>query len=80
MDYNYIFNLAAIIGVEHVTRQPYRVVVDNLRLMDNVIEFARTQRKLKRFLYPSTSEVTMGTMEYFDLLIPTPENTPPNYS
>ena len=38
VDYDYIFNLAAIIGVEHVTRQPYRVLVDNLRMADNLIQ------------------------------------------
>lgn len=75
-DYSYIFNMAAIIGVEHVMKRPYRVIVDNLQLMDNLIEVARNQKNLERFFYPSTSEVTAGTLEYFDLPIPTPEHVP----
>lgn len=75
-DCDYIFHLAAIIGVVHVMRQPYRVLMDNLNLMDNLIEHARRQKHLKRFMYPSTSEVYAGTLEYFDLPIPTPESTP----
>lgn len=75
-DFDYIFQLAAIIGVVHVMQRPYRVLMDNLMLMDNLIEHARQQRALKRFLYPSTSEVYAGTLESFDLPIPTPEVTP----
>ena len=74
-DFDYILQLAAIIGVVHVMQRPYRVLVDNLMLMDNLIEHARRQQHLKRFLYPSTSEVYAGTLESFDLAIPTPEST-----
>ncbi|WP_376694400.1 NAD-dependent epimerase/dehydratase family protein [Wenzhouxiangella sp. EGI_FJ10409] len=75
-DFDYIFPLAAIIGVVHVMERPYRVVMDNLVMMDNMIEHARRQKALKRFMYPSTSEVYAGTLESFDLPIPTPEDTP----
>ena len=76
VDYDYIFHLAAIIGVEHVTRQPYRVLVDNLLMTDNLIRLAQKQSRLKRFLYPSTSEVTAGSLEFFGLPIPTSEDVP----
>jgi len=75
-DFDYIFPLAAIIGVVHVMKRPYRVVVDNLNMMDNAIRLAQRQKNLKRFLYPSTSEVYAGTLEHFELPIPTPEETP----
>ena len=75
-DFDYIYPLAAIIGVVHVMERPYRVVVDNLRMMDNIIEHARRQKLLKRLMYPSTSEVYAGTLESFDLPMPTPEDTP----
>lgn len=75
-DFDYIFQLAAIIGVVHVMERPYRVLMDNLYLMDNLIQHARRQHQLKRFMYPSTSEVYAGTLESFDLPIPTPEDTP----
>lgn len=75
-DFDYIFPLAAIIGVVHVMKRPYRVVLDNLNMMDHVIRLAQRQKRLKRFLYPSTSEVYAGTLEHFELPIPTPEETP----
>ncbi len=75
-DFHYVIHLAAIIGVVHVMQRPYRVLVDNLKLTDNLIEHACRQPHLKRFLYPSTSEVYAGTLESFDLPIPTPETTP----
>ena len=75
-DCDYIFHLAAIIGVVHVMERPYRVVVDNLRLLDNVIVHAHRQKKLSRLLFASTSEVYAGTLENFGLEIPTPEDVP----
>ncbi|ANB03189.1 NAD(P)-dependent oxidoreductase [Ectothiorhodospira sp. BSL-9] len=75
-DFDYIFHLAAIIGVVHVMERPYHVLLDNMNMLGNLIELARRQTGLKRFLFPSTSEVYAGTLEYFDLPIPTPEDTP----
>lgn len=76
LDFDYIFHLAAIIGVVHVMERPYRVVLDNLNLTDNLLQHARRQKDLKRFMYPSTSEVYAGTLEQFDLPIPTSEDVP----
>jgi UDP-glucose 4-epimerase len=75
-DYDVIFHLAAIIGVVHVLEQPYNVLYDNIRMLGNMIDFARRQAKLSRFFFASTSEVYAGTLKYFDLPIPTPEKTP----
>ncbi len=75
-DFDFIFHLAAIIGVEHVNAAPYRVIVENCEMLQNIIEFCRGQRHLHRFLFPSTSEVYAGTLEHFALQLPTPETTP----
>lgn len=75
-DYDVIFHLAAIIGVVHVLDRPYSVLYDNLRMLGNMIDFSRKQVNLSRFFFASTSEVYAGTLKYFDLPIPTPENTP----
>ena len=74
-DYDKIFHLAAIIGVKHVNKNPYNVLTQNISLLDNVIKIARKQRKLTKFIFFSTSEVYSGTLKYFGLKIPTPENT-----
>jgi UDP-glucose 4-epimerase len=75
-DFDYIYHLAAIIGVANVLERPFEVLRDNTRMLLNMIELARCQRNLKRFMFPSTSEVYAGTLYYFDLPIPTPEATP----
>lgn len=75
-DYDYIYHLAAIIGVEHVLERPYDVLKDNMAMLYNVIELARAQEHLKRFVFTSTSEVYDGTLKYFGLKMPAVEDTP----
>jgi nucleoside-diphosphate-sugar epimerase len=45
-------------------------------MLDNIMDLARRQRCLHRFLFASTSEVYAGTLKHFSLNIPTPENVP----
>ena len=73
-DFEAIFHLAAIIGVANVVSRPYETLVDNVRVMDNVIALARKQKKLFRLLFASSSEVYAGTLRHFRLPLPTPEN------
>jgi nucleoside-diphosphate-sugar epimerase len=75
-NYDVIFHLAAIIGVVHVLERPYNVLYDNIRMLGNMIDLARSQTNLSRFFFASTSEIYSGTLKYFDLPIPTPEKTP----
>ena len=76
LDYDHIYHLAAIIGVVHVTQQPYRVLVENQQMVVNMVELARRQQHLSRLLFTSTSEVYAGTLKHFEMSIPTPEDTP----
>ena len=75
-DYTHIYHLAAIIGVVHVLQRPYEVLTANVSMTENIIKLARRQKKLKRLLFSSTSEVYAGTLIYMDMPIPTPETTP----
>ena len=75
-DYDFIFHLAAIIGVRHVLKAPFDVLTKNFELLQNTIFFGKEQIHLKRFVFASTSEVYAGTLKYFSLKIPTPESTP----
>ena len=75
-DYFAVFHLAAIIGVANVMERPYDVLVANTELLVNMIDFAKQQSDLQRFVFASTSEIYAGTLKYFDLAIPTPEDTP----
>jgi UDP-glucose 4-epimerase len=75
-DYELIFNLAAIVGVRTVSERPYAVLRDNVELATNMLRFAARQESLARFVFASTSEVYAGTLEAFDLPVPTPESVP----
>jgi nucleoside-diphosphate-sugar epimerase len=73
-DYTEIFHFAAMLGVSNVIEHPFAVLDVNTRLTLNAIALARRQTGLKRFVFASTSEVYVGTLENFDLPIPTPES------
>lgn len=75
-DYDYIYHLAAIIGVQNVLNHSYDVLDKNVRLLINMIQFAKKQKDLKRFIFASTSEIYAGTLQFYDMEIPTPETTP----
>jgi len=74
--YDYIYHLAAIIGVQHVLARPYDVLSTNVLMTDRVIAMARRQPSLKRLVFASTSEVYAGTLLAGTLPIPTPESAP----
>lgn len=75
-DYEQIWHLAAIVGVNNVLSAPWDVLTRNVRMLDVALRFARTQGALRRFLFTSTSEVYAGTLERGQLPLPTPESTP----
>lgn len=75
-DFDYIYHLAAIIGVQNVLKRPYDVLEKNVELLIHMIEFAQKQKNLRRFVFASTSEIYAGTLQYYDMQIPTPETTP----
>lgn len=75
-DFDYIYHFAAIIGVQNVLKRPYDVLTKNMILLLNIIELSKKQNNLKKLIFTSTSEVYAGTLQYFSMKIPTPEDTP----
>ena len=75
-NYDYIYHLAAVIGVKHVLKAPYDVLLNNFVLLQNALTIAKNQRKIKKFIFASTSEVYAGTLRYYGLDFPTLESTP----
>ena len=75
-NYDYIFNLAAIIGVSNVMKFPYKVLINNVLIQSKALSIAKIQKNLKKFIFFSTSEVYAGSNNYFNTKIPSPENTP----
>jgi nucleoside-diphosphate-sugar epimerase len=75
-DYDLIFHLAAILGVQNVLDRPYETLRDNVALLARAIELARGQENLARFLFASTSEVYAGSLLHLEMPVPTPESFP----
>lgn len=75
-EYEMIFHLAAIIGVQNVLKRPADVLRNNIALLFNIIDFAKRNKRLKRLVFASTSEIYAGTLQYYGMEIPTPESTP----
>ncbi len=75
-DYDLIFHFAGILGVDNVMANPAKTLFENSMMAWNVFELAKSQTKLKKLFYTSTSEVYAGTLENFTMDIPTPEESP----
>ena len=75
-DYDYIYHLAAIVGVKNVLEAPYRVLSENISMLDNLLGFADSQKGLERFVFASTSEVYAGSLPFSFMEVPTAEDTP----
>lgn len=73
-DYDYVFHLAAIVGVGRVLEAPYEVLDANVAMTRSAISVARRQHALERFVFLSTSEVYAGSLERGELPVPTPES------
>lgn len=55
--FDYIYHFAALLGVSKVISFPYKVVSENIRATQEIIDFAKSQKNLKRFFFASTSEI-----------------------
>lgn len=73
-DYEYIFHLAAVIGVKNVMKEPDKVLRINAISTLNLFEYAKELKHIKRVLFSSTSEVYSGTHKHFGIKIPTDES------
>ena len=74
-NFNIIINLAAILGVEKVIKEPEKVLNNNILILKNLIDFSKKNKKLEKFIFFSTSEVYAGSLEKKILKFPTPENS-----
>lgn len=75
-DYEYIYHLAAVIGVKHVMQNPDRVLYVNAVSTLNVFEYAKEVKNLKKLFFSSTSEIYSGTVKHFGVRVPTDEDVP----
>jgi nucleoside-diphosphate-sugar epimerase len=72
-NFDYIYHLAAILGVQKVIQKPYSTLIENIISTKEVIEYAKKQKSLKKICFTSTSEVYAKTLELGLTKYPTPE-------
>ena len=75
IDYDYVYMLAAVVGVKYTEEIPNELIRINTMLVMNTLEWLKTS-KVKKVVYTSTSECYAGTIEAFGYQVPTPENVP----
>ena len=74
-DYDYVFMLAAMVGVDKVNAVPHEVIRVNSMLLLNSLEWLRSSA-CGRVVFSSTSETYAGTIEAFGYDVPTGETVP----
>ena len=74
-DYDYIYMLASVVGVEYTQKIPNELIRINTALILNTLEWLKNT-ECKKVLFTSTSECYAGTIEAFDYQVPTPEEVP----
>ncbi len=75
LDYDYVYMLASVVGVEYTQRIPNELIRINTSLIFNTLEWIK-HTKCKKILFTSTSECYAGTIEAFNYKIPTSEDVP----
>ena len=74
-DYDYVYFLAAVVGVKYTEDIPNELIRINSFLTLNTLEWLKVS-ECKKVLFTSTSECYAGTIETFNYKIPTDENVP----
>ena len=74
-DYDYVYMLASVVGVNPTLEHPEEVIRINTSLILNCVEWLKKSR-VKKVLFCSSSECYAGATEVFNWPIPTGESVP----
>ena len=74
-DYDYVYMLASVVGVNNTLEIPHEIIRINTALIYNTLEWLK-KSNVKKALFTSTSECYAGTIDSFGYSIPTPETIP----
>lgn len=74
-DYDQVYMLASVVGVEYTTKIPNELIRINTQLIMNTLEWLKNAN-CGKVLFTSTSECYAGTIEAFNYSVPTPEEVP----
>jgi len=74
-EYDYLYMLAAVVGVNNTLKIPSEIIRINTSITLNCLEWLK-KGTVKNVLFSSTSENYAGTIDKFGYEIPTPEDIP----
>lgn len=74
-DYDEVYMLASVVGVEYTMKIPNELIRINTLLIINTLEWLKTS-SCKKVLFTSTSECYAGSIEKFNYEVPTNEDVP----
>jgi len=74
-DYDYVYMLASVVGVNPTLEYPEKVIRINTALILNTLDWLENSN-VKKVLFSSSSECYAGATEKFDYPIPTSEEVP----
>ena len=74
-DYDYVYMLASVVGVNNTLEIPHEIIRINTALIYNTLEWLK-KSDVKKVLFTSTSECYAGTIDAFGYKVPTPEEIP----
>jgi len=74
-DFDFVYMLASVVGVNNTLEHPEQVIKVNTSLIFNCLEWLKTT-SVKRVLFTSTSETYSGATEVLGYPIPTDESVP----
>ena len=74
-NYDEIYMLAALVGVNKTLKNPQEVIRNNTLLTINTLDWIKNN-PIRRLLFSSSSENYAGTSDLFGIKIPTDENVP----
>ena len=74
-DYSHIIHLAALLGVQNVLDNPFKVLSANFQMLLNIISYINSLKNKPILFFASTSEIYSGTLLAGKLEFPTIENS-----
>jgi len=74
-NYDYVYMLASVVGVNRCIEEPHEVIRINTSLIQNSLKWI-TENTIGKVLFSSSSECYAATTDTFDYPVPTPEDVP----
>jgi len=74
-EYDYVYMLASIVGVNKCIQEPDKVILINTALIQNSLEWI-TNNNIGRMLFSSSSECYVASTDFFNYPVPTNEDVP----